>query len=86
MDLIGSFRYANTYPDGIAMLEAAAKARKEADKEAVNVPDFAGLVTHRFNGLEEAEKAFAIAGKSTDADGRLVLKVVIDSREVENAL
>jgi L-iditol 2-dehydrogenase len=42
-------------------------------------PDFCKLVTHRFAGLEEADRAFAMAGRTKDDAGRLVLKVIIDS-------
>lgn len=52
----------------------------QASKSAAG-PDFSKLVTHRFAGLEEAVKAFEMAGKTKDADGKLVLKVIIDSSE-----
>lgn len=42
-------------------------------------PDFAKMVTHRFRGFEEAEKAFQMAGKTKDEEGNLVLKVVIEA-------
>ena len=44
-------------------------------------PDFSKLITHRFAGFDEAVKAFEMASKTKDADGNLVLKVVIDSSE-----
>jgi L-iditol 2-dehydrogenase len=37
------------------------------------------MVTHRFKGLAAAKEAFETAGKTTDKDGKLVLKVVIES-------
>ncbi|WPH04095.1 sorbitol dehydrogenase-like protein [Acrodontium crateriforme] len=75
VDIVGVFRYANTYPESIEIVQQATKAIK-AGKAA---PDLSKLVTHRFSGLEEAAKAFEMAGKTKDADGNLVLKVVIDS-------
>ncbi|KAK3697290.1 hypothetical protein LTR37_017523 [Vermiconidia calcicola] len=71
VDIVGVFRYANTYAESI-----------EVVKEAVQSgPDLTKLVTHRYKGLEEAPKAFEMAGKTKDEDGKLVLKVVIDSIE-----
>jgi L-iditol 2-dehydrogenase len=69
VDIVGVFRYANTYPESVKMVEQAAKADIDLTK----------LVTHRFNGLEAAPKAFDMAGKTKDQEGKLVLKVVIDS-------
>ncbi|KJX97567.1 sorbitol dehydrogenase-like protein [Zymoseptoria brevis] len=71
VDIVGVFRYANTYKESIEIVQ---QAMKSADG-----PDFSKLVTHRFSSLAEAEKAFEMAGKTKDADGKLVLKVVIDS-------
>jgi len=71
VDIVGVFRYANTYAESIEIVQQAAKSPEG--------PDFSKLVTHRYSGLEEAPKAFDMAGKTKDADGKLVLKVVIDS-------
>jgi len=68
VDLRGVFRYANTYPEGIELV-----SRKDA-----NTPDFSKLVTHRYTGLENIDKAFQMAGKTKDESGNLVLKVVIE--------
>lgn len=68
VDILGVFRYANTYPEGIEMVSSQ-------DPEG---PDFAKLVTHRFKGLDNVPSAFAMAGKTKDEDGKLVLKVMID--------
>jgi L-iditol 2-dehydrogenase len=71
VDIVGVFRYSNTYPESIEIVQAS--------KKSPDSPDFSKLVTHRFKGLDEAVKAFEMAGKTKDADGKLVLKVVIDS-------
>ncbi|KAF2721020.1 GroES-like protein [Polychaeton citri CBS 116435] len=71
VDIVGVFRYANTYPESIELVQQAAQSG----------PDLAKLITHRYNGLEEAVKAFEMAGKTKDADGNLVLKCVIDTAE-----
>lgn len=73
VDIVGVFRYANTYKESIDIV-------LQASKSAAG-PDFSKLITHRFAGLEEAVKAFEMAGKTKDADGKLVLKVIIDSSE-----
>lgn len=71
VDIVGVFRYANTYPEGIAELQKA-RGRKDA-------PIFERLVSHRIPGLGEASQAFALAAKTKDDDGKLVLKVMITS-------
>lgn len=71
VDLLGVFRYANTYPEAIEILSKSGK----------DYPDFSKLVTHRFVGFENAPKAFDMAGKPKDADGGLVIKVVIETKE-----
>ena len=72
VDLMGVFRYANTYQEGIKIVSS-----KSAD-----MPDFGKLVTHRYQGLKEAQKAFEMAKRTVDDEGRLVLKVVIQVDEV----
>lgn len=73
VDIVGVFRYANTYKESIDIV-------LQASQSAAG-PDFAKLITHRFAGLDEAVKAFEMAGRTKDADGKLVLKVIIDSSE-----
>ena len=68
VDLCGVFRYANTYGEGIGIVR---------DKKA-NVPDLEALVTHRFRGLDNAQRAFEMAVRTTDTEGNLVLKVVVE--------
>ena len=68
VDLVGVFRYANTYAESIDMVS----------RRAPGDPDFASLVTHRFSGLDNAVEAFEMAGKTKDKEGRLVIKVMID--------
>lgn len=67
VDLVGSFRYANNYPEVINLL---------AGKSAA-LPDVSKLVTQRFHGLENIDAAFAMAGRVKDDDGNLVLKVMV---------
>ena len=69
VDIVGVFRYANTYPESIQIVQEAMKSGIDLTK----------LVTHRIQGLGNAVQAFDMAGKTTDGDGKLVLKVVIDS-------
>ncbi|KAJ9649438.1 hypothetical protein H2201_004975 [Coniosporium apollinis] len=75
VDLVGVFRYANTYPTGIEVVS----------KKAPDYPDFSKLVTHRYKGLESAVKAFEMAGKTKDESGKLVLKVVIETVDEDKA-
>ncbi|KAJ3476596.1 hypothetical protein NLG97_g9077 [Lecanicillium saksenae] len=68
VDLVGVFRYANTYAKAIELL---------ANRPAA-MPDLSPLVTHHFKGIENIPSAFAIAGQVKDEQGKLVLKVVVD--------
>lgn len=68
VDLIGVFRYANTYAAAIEMLSSP----------PVTLPDLTKLVTQRFKGMGHIREAFDMAGKVKDESGNLVLKVVVD--------
>lgn len=66
VDVLGSFRYANTYPAALALL--ASGKLKNIDK----------LVTHRFK-LKDSTRAFELLARGKDESGRMVLKVMIES-------
>jgi len=68
VDLIGSFRYANTYPTGIEILS----------RTGLEYPQFAKMVTHHFAGFESLDEAFQMAGRTRDEKENLVIKVVVD--------
>lgn len=67
VDIIGIFRYANTYPVGIKILSSGV------------LPSLDNMVTHRFKGLAAAKEAFELASKTADKDGKLVLKVIVEA-------
>lgn len=67
IDILGIFRYANTYATGLGLL--AAKV----------LPNLDDMVTHRFKGLGAAKHAFELASRTVDDEGKLVLKVVIEA-------
>ncbi|KAL9085434.1 MAG: hypothetical protein Q9165_007584 [Trypethelium subeluteriae] len=67
IDIIGIFRYANTYPTGIKILSSGV------------LPCLDNMVTHRFQGLDAVPKAFEVAGRTVDNEGNLVLKVVVET-------
>lgn len=69
VDILGTFRYANTYPQAIELVSGHTPL----------LPDLGKLVTHRFLGLDDVERAFEMAARANDADGNLVLKVVVES-------
>ncbi|KAF4547727.1 Alcohol dehydrogenase GroES-like domain-containing protein 19 [Elsinoe fawcettii] len=73
VDLVGVFRYANTYEYAIKMLSG------ETGSCGRSLPDLSKLVTHRFSGLHAVPNAFAIAGQGVDSEGNLVLKVMINT-------
>ncbi|KAF4544696.1 putative sorbitol dehydrogenase protein [Lasiodiplodia theobromae] len=66
VDIIGIFRYANTYPTGMKIISSGV------------LPNLDMMITHRFRGLDSAKQAFELAGRTVDDDGKLVLKVLIE--------
>lgn len=71
VDILGTFRYANTYPQAIELVSG----------RSALLPDLEKLVTHRFCGLENVERAFELAARTKDEDGNLVLKVIVESHD-----
>jgi len=71
VDIQGSFRYANTYPEALALL--ASGTLKNLDK----------LVTHRF-GLSDTARAFELLTRGVDERGDMVLKVMIGSEALSS--
>jgi L-iditol 2-dehydrogenase len=68
VDIIGVFRYdGRAYP---AAVELLGSGKLDGVEEKV--------VTHRV-GLEKGERAFELAGKGVDEDGKAVVKVVVES-------
>ena len=64
VDLIGVFRYANVY-------------REALDIIAEN-PHLMKMVTRRYNGFAEINRAFDAASTPNDDDGSMTLKVLVD--------
>ncbi|KAF7315798.1 PKS-ER domain-containing protein [Mycena indigotica] len=64
VDLVGSFRYAHTYPEALSLLAGGTLGALHK------------LVTHRFR-LEDSQKAFELLSRGKDQDGGLVIKVVV---------
>lgn len=81
VDILGIFRYANTYATGIRMLCASKQGGGpgKGARGAQGLPSLDNMVTHRFKGLHNARDAFELAGRTVDDEGRLVLKVVIEA-------
>ncbi|KAI0014319.1 GroES-like protein [Xylariaceae sp. FL0662B] len=76
VDILGIFRYANTYATGIRLLSAQGYGGGGA---GFAIPSLDDMVTHRFKGLGAAKHAFELASRTVDDDGNLVLKVVIEA-------
>ncbi|KAI1083551.1 GroES-like protein [Whalleya microplaca] len=74
VDILGIFRYANTYATGIRLLSA-----QGFGGAGFAIPSLDNMVTHRFKGLGAAKRAFELASRTVDDDGNLVLKVVIEA-------
>ncbi|KAJ3550409.1 hypothetical protein NMY22_g502 [Coprinellus aureogranulatus] len=63
VDILGSFRYCNTYPEALDLL---ASGKLDVDC----------LVTHRYP-LKDAKKAFEVMGRGVDDKGIMVMKVMV---------
>ncbi|KAI1113155.1 sorbitol dehydrogenase [Nemania sp. NC0429] len=74
IDILGIFRYANTYATGIRLLSPQGHHGSRPI-----LPNLDDMVTHRFKGLGAAKAAFELAGRTVDDDGNLVLKVIIEA-------
>ncbi|KAJ2978952.1 hypothetical protein NUW58_g7334 [Xylaria curta] len=74
IDILGIFRYANTYDTGIRLLSPLSNGTSRSI-----LPSLDNMVTHRFKGLAAARDAFELASRTVDDDGNLVLKVVIEA-------
>lgn len=64
VDIIGSFRYSNTYPSALALLGGG---------KLLNIER---LITHRF-GLDDTASAFELMARGKDEHGNMVLKVMV---------
>lgn len=69
VDLVGVFRYANTYKDAIELVASGNPL----------LPDLSKLITQRYKGLNSAPEAFDMARRVQDDKGNLVIKVLIDT-------
>jgi L-iditol 2-dehydrogenase len=74
VDILGIFRYSNTYATGIRLLSAQGRGGL-----GTLLPSLDNMVTHRFKGLDAAKGAFELASRTFDDEGNLVLKVVIEA-------
>ncbi|KAJ3529475.1 hypothetical protein NM208_g9738 [Fusarium decemcellulare] len=73
VDLVGVWRYANCYPRALEIMSKAGSTK--------DVPDVRKLVTHTFRGLGSVPDAFAMAARTSDEKGALVIKVVVETPE-----
>lgn len=64
VDLLGVFRYANTYPEALALFGAG------------RLPGVEKLVTTRFP-LEQANEAFEALKAGKDKDGNMIMKLMV---------
>lgn len=70
VDILGVFRYAKTYAYGLEVL---------GDRTKFGLPDVGLLATHRVKGIENVPEAFKLAAKPADEEGKLVIKVMIET-------
>ncbi|EPE29136.1 GroES-like protein [Glarea lozoyensis ATCC 20868] len=71
VDLVGVFRYADTYKEAIKLVSSGNPL----------LPDLSKLITQRFKGFDKIPGAFDMAGRVKDDDGNLVLKVLVDTEQ-----
>lgn len=67
VDILGVFRYCNTYPRAIQIMK---------DR---SIPGLKRMLTHRFDGLANGAKALDMASRMRDGGGNIVVKVVVDA-------
>ena len=75
INLVATWRYAGAYQRAIEIAKASVTG-SHLDGNAL--PDISQMITHRFNGLDVVQEALEMARKTRDADGRLVVKTVVD--------
>ncbi len=76
VDLMGVFRYANTYEEAIKLVSSGNPL----------LPDLETLITQRYKGFENIGDAFEMAGRVKDDEGNLVLKVLVNTRPLHEKL
>jgi L-iditol 2-dehydrogenase len=75
INLVSTWRYVDAYPRAIEIAKASV-TRLPIDGNTL--PDISQIITHRFKGLDLVQEALEMATKTRDADGRLVVKTVVD--------
>jgi L-iditol 2-dehydrogenase len=75
VDVVGVFRYANTYARAIEVVREAERERGKGR----GFPDLEGMVTHRMKGLGEVVRGMEVACCTVDGEGGLVVKVVVET-------
>ncbi|KAJ4468918.1 GroES-like protein [Lentinula aciculospora] len=88
VDLIGSFRYADTYNEAVELLSGSNLPKTTCKSSHLNGAQdsekagfsqkLAKLVTHRYP-LSQAKEAFELLARGKDERGGMVLKVVIEA-------
>ena len=71
IDIVPTWRYANSYEPALAIVAAA--------KEDKTMPQLLSMITHRFSGVENVPAALQTAGLAKDEAGRMVVKVVVEN-------
>ena len=75
IELVPTWRYANTYPRAIGIATASVSGKQF---EGTQLPNIRVLLTHRYKGLGAIDEAFQVAGKTKDDTGAAVVKVAIN--------
>jgi len=70
VDLIGVFRYCNTYPEALALLASG------------KLGDVSKMITQRYP-LEKAVEAFETLKRGRDENGKTVIKVMVGNLDLE---
>lgn len=71
IDFTSVWRYANCYPLALQLAEGG--------RHSQSASLLAKMITHRFDGLEHVPVALKTACLPADADGEMVLKVVVNN-------
>jgi len=66
-DILGVFRYAHDYPKAISLMQSG------------RIQNLRSIITHKFMGLKNGADALEMAAKTRDEEGKLVVKVVLET-------
>ncbi|KAL3417059.1 l-iditol 2-dehydrogenase [Phlyctema vagabunda] len=75
INLVSTWRYAGAYARAIDIASASVT---NTPIDGHTLPDMSQMITHRFKGLHLVQEALEMARSTSDADGKLVVKTIVN--------